>query len=145
MGYTYRFPRPALTVDAVVFRRNEGRYEVLLIKRKHWPYQGMWALPGGFVDINETVEAAIERELFEETHLKVPFLKQLHTFSEPGRDPRGHTVSVTFFGEVDPESSKVEGGDDALEAKWFDMSNLPELAFDHSKAVNMAYNIITKG
>ena len=98
MSYTYDYPRPALTVDAVVFRKTTKQLEVLLIQRKHYPFEGMWALPGGFVEMEETVEQAVVRELEEETSLKIEGLKQLHTFSELGRDPRGRTISVTFYG-----------------------------------------------
>jgi 8-oxo-dGTP diphosphatase len=98
MPFSYDYPRPALTVDAVVFRKSHGLLEVLLIRRKHNPFKGMWALPGGFIDMEETVEEAVVRELEEETHLKVEGLQQLHTFSALNRDPRGRTVSVTFLG-----------------------------------------------
>jgi len=138
MPYTYDYPRLALTVDAVVFRKNTEQLEVLLIQRKHYPFEGMWALPGGFVEMEETVETAVVRELEEETNLKVEGLKQLHTFSELGRDPRGRTVSVTFYGITPFESSQVKGGDDAADARWFTLKNMPELAFDHIEAVNMA-------
>lgn len=138
MPYTYDYPRLALTVDAVVFRINNGKREVLLIQRKHYPFEGMWALPGGFVDMDETCEQAIVRELKEETNLRINTLKQLHTFSALGRDPRGRTVSVTFYGEADLSNSEVVGGDDASDARWFDLSTMPELAFDHIKAVRMA-------
>lgn len=137
MPYTYDYPRPALTVDAVVFRQS-GELEVLLIQRKNYPFEGMWALPGGFVDMEETVEEAVVRELYEETHLRLDHLQQLHTFSALGRDPRGRTVSVTFFGVIDPQNSQVRGGDDAMDAKWFKMSEIPSLAFDHIEAINMA-------
>ena len=142
MPYSYEYPRLMLTVDAVVFRRNEPILEVLLIRRKHEPYAGMWALPGGFVDMDETVEEAIERELEEETGLEMDSLKQLYTFSAIGRDPRGRSVSVTFYGQIDMDNSFVEGGDDADEARWFSVDQLPELAFDHIKAVNMAQSQI---
>jgi len=138
MPYTYDYPRPALTVDAVVFRKNTEQLEVLLIQRKHYPFEGMWALPGGFVEIEETVETAVVRELEEETNLKVEGLKQLHTFSELGRDPRGRTVSVTFYGITPFETSTVKGGDDAADARWFLLKDMPELAFDHIEAVEMA-------
>lgn len=138
MPYTYDYPRPALTVDAVVFRNNNGKREVLLIRRKHYPFEGMWALPGGFVDMEETCEEAIVRELMEETSLHAPGLQQLHTFSALGRDPRGRTISVTFFGLVDHLNSTVKGGDDASEARWFPLDQLPHLAFDHIEAVDMA-------
>lgn len=131
-----------LTVDAVVFRRNGSHLEVLLIQRKHDPYEGMWALPGGYVDMDETVEQAIMRELEEETGLKIHELKQLHTFSAIGRDPRGRTVSVIFYGITGMENSAVKGGDDAADAQWFDVGNIPQLAFDHRKAVEMALSEI---
>ena len=139
MPYTYDYPRPALTVDAVIFRWNGNRLEVLLIRRKHYPFEGMWALPGGFVDMEETCEEAIVRELMEETSLEVPVLKQMHTFSALGRDPRGRTVSVTFSGVADIEKSAVKGGDDASDARWFQLDKLPELAFDHIEAIRMAH------
>jgi 8-oxo-dGTP diphosphatase len=127
-----------ITVDAVVFRINGDKPEVLLIRRKHDPFAGMWALPGGYVDMNETVEEAIVRELEEETGLKTNNLRQLYTFSAIGRDPRGRTVSVTFFGLTDMNNSTVKGGDDASDAQWFAVENLPQLAFDHKEAVEMA-------
>lgn len=138
MPFTYDYPRPAVTVDAVIFRQKAGRNEVLLILRKHYPYEGMWALPGGFVDMEETCEEAIVRELVEETNLNVPELRQLHTFSALGRDPRARTISVTFFGVSDLSDSAVKGGDDAEDARWFDLEKLPELAFDHHEAIHMA-------
>lgn len=138
MPYTYDYPRPALTVDAVVFRNRDGVREVLLIKRKHYPFEGMWALPGGFVDMQETCEEAIVRELKEETDLSLSGLQQLNTFSAIGRDPRGRTVSVTFFGTAELANSSVKGGDDASEARWFPLNEMPHLAFDHIEAVQMA-------
>jgi len=138
MPFTYDYPRLALTVDAVVFRNNNGIRELLLIQRKHYPFAGMWALPGGFVDMEETCEEAIVRELKEETNLTVSGLKQLYTFSALGRDPRGRTVSVTFIGTADYKNSSVRGGDDASDANWFDLDHLPDLAFDHIEAVRMA-------
>jgi 8-oxo-dGTP diphosphatase len=138
MAYTYNYPRPMVTVDAVVFRKMHDYHEVLLIRRKHYPFEGMWALPGGFIDMEETAEEAIVRELEEETHLRVNDLQQLHTFSTLGRDPRGRTISVTFFGVVNADQSQVSGGDDAEEAKWFPVNDLPALAFDHTEVVKMA-------
>jgi 8-oxo-dGTP diphosphatase len=130
------------TVDAVVFRRNGSILEVLLIQRRHAPFEGMWALPGGFVDMEETVEQAVERELKEETGLKMANLKQLHTFSTLGRDPRGRTISITFYGMTDMDHSEVQGGDDAEKARWFNINNIPRLAFDHIEAVEMAISRI---
>lgn len=138
MPFTYGYPRLMLTVDAVVFRKNGDKHEVLLIQRKFDPFANKWALPGGFVGMDETVEQAVVRELEEETGLKMTTLQQLFTFSELGRDPRGRTVSVTFFGITDFHNSSVKGGDDAKDAQWFAINQLPELAFDHIKAVKMA-------
>ncbi|MBN1339700.1 MAG: NUDIX hydrolase [Bacteroidales bacterium] len=138
MSYTYDYPRAALTVDAVVFRPCGQSYELLLIRRAHYPFEGMWALPGGFINMDETLEQAVVRELEEETGLRAEGLQQLHAFSDVNRDPRGRTVTVTFYGVVSREGSQVKGGDDAAEAKWFDTDHLPELAFDHIQAVEMA-------
>jgi 8-oxo-dGTP diphosphatase len=138
MSFTYKYPRPALTVDAVIFRNHCDKTEVLLIQRGRYPYEGMWALPGGFVEMDETLEEAIARELEEETELTGVDMKQLHAFSETGRDPRGRTVSVAFYGVTDKNNSKVKGGDDARDANWFPIDNLPKLAFDHNEIVMMA-------
>lgn len=124
-------PNPHLTVDAVIL--HEGR--VLLIRRGRPPYEGTWALPGGFVDIGETVEAATVREAKEETGLDTVLDRLLGVYSDPARDPRGHTVSVTHLAhpapDADPETAK--GGDDAAEARWFPLDELPALAFDHDR------------
>jgi len=118
---------PRLTVDAVVARG--GR--VLLVRRGSPPFEGMWALPGGFVDRGETLEQAVLRELLEETGVRGRVLGLVGAYSRPGRDPRGHTVSVVFA--VGPVSGRARGGDDAAEAAWHRMSRLPPLAFDHSE------------
>ncbi len=144
MSFTYEYPRLMLTVDAVVFRKEESKLEVLLIQRKHDPFAGMWALPGGFVDMDETVEQAVVRELEEETGLKADNLQQLFAFSEIGRDPRGRSVSVTFYGLAVTDNSFVKGGDDASDAQWFQVDQLPELAFDHIKAVKLAMKKLNK-
>jgi 8-oxo-dGTP diphosphatase len=127
-----------VTVDAVVFRKNGSNTEVLLIKRGHFPFAGMWALPGGFVDMHETLEEAVVRELEEETGLKNVPLEQLHAYSDIHRDPRGRNISITFYGSTDLQHSEVSGGDDAAEARWFAADSLPELAFDHHKVIEMA-------
>ena len=137
MAYTYKYPRPALTVDTVVFRKKEEKTEVLLIQRKNPPFQGSWALPGGFVDMDETLESAVARELLEETGIKNIDLKQMHAFSTPGRDPRGHTISVVFWGFL-KDDQQAKGGDDAQDAAWFSIDKLPKLAFDHQDIVEMA-------
>lgn len=136
MDYTYKYPRPALTVDMAVFKKTQDKYKILLIKRKNDPFAGMWALPGGFVDMDETVEMAATRELFEETNLSNIQLEQFHVFSELDRDPRGRTVTVIFIGFLE-EPKDVKASDDAEEACWFEINNLPDLAFDHIKIIQM--------
>ncbi len=138
MSYTYDWPKASVTADAVVFREEEGNWEVLLIKRKHDPYAGMWALPGGFMDMDETTEQTAHRELEEETSLKNVELKQLHTFDTIGRDPRGRTITVMYYGITSLANSTVQGGDDAEEAKWFNINELPDIAFDHYEPIAMA-------
>ena len=137
MPYTYKYPRPALTVDAVVFKKSDKETSVLLIERKNPPYKGKWALPGGFVDMDETVESAVARELLEETGITGVNLEQMHAFSAVERDPRGRTVSVVFWGVI-TNNETTRAGDDAAQAKWFSMNNLPDLAFDHQEIVAMA-------
>ena len=138
MPFTYDFPRPTVTVDACIFTMREGDLAVLLIRRKNSPFKGLWALPGGFVDKNESLERAAARELEEETSLSGLALEQLAAFGDPGRDPRGHTVSVAFFTFVHAEAALVRAGDDASEAAWHPLRRLPRLAFDHPKIVAMA-------
>jgi 8-oxo-dGTP diphosphatase len=135
MTYTYKYPRPSLTVDIAVLKEIERGYEVLLIQRKNKPFEGMWALPGGFVDMDETVETAASRELFEETNLSGIYLEQFHVFSEVDRDPRGRTISVVFTGFL-KDNQEAKAKDDAKEARWFDVKKLPELAFDHRKIMD---------
>lgn len=143
--YVYEWPRPMVTVDAVVFRLSDKRAEVLLIQRKSEPYKGCWALPGGFVGIDEELEDAAARELFEETALKDIKLEQMHTFGGVGRDPRGRDISVVYTGIVVDIQKKVKGGDDAEKAKWFAVDRLPEnLAFDHREIVELAISKIRK-
>ena len=135
MGYTYDYPRPMVTVDMIVARIHNSLAEILLIERGNTPFKGMWALPGGFVDMDEDLQDAAHRELKEETSLVVDELSQFKTFAKPGRDPRGRTVSVVFHGKVDYQCSAVKNGDDAADARWFDVNQLPELAFDHALIV----------
>ncbi len=142
MAYTYDWPKASVTADAVIFRLNNEAWEVLLIKRKYDPYAGMWALPGGFMDMDETTEQTAHRELEEETGLKNVKMKQLHTFDTIGRDPRGRTVTVMYYGITSMDNSDVKGGDDAADAKWFKISELPEMAFDHDAPVEMAFGLL---
>lgn len=136
MPYTYEYPRPALTVDCVVFGAADDGLKLLLIERAVEPFKGRYALPGGFVDMDETTEEAARRELEEETGLKASFLEQLYTFSRVDRDPRERVVSVAYFALVRP--SAVVGGDDAASAQWVDADELPPLAFDHDEIVQVA-------
>lgn len=140
MSYTYQFPRPAVTVDIIIFRLIDNLPEVLLIERGNEPFQGKWALPGGFVDKDESLETAATRELKEETGLEKILLTQMHTFGSPGRDPRGHTVSVVYVGYLQ-EGMVATAGDDATKADWFKLNKLPDMAFDHNMVVEMAEGI----
>jgi 8-oxo-dGTP diphosphatase len=136
--YAYEYPRPMVTVDAAVFARVEGRANLLLVQRKHEPYQGAWALPGGFVEIDEDLPEAAARELAEETGLTGVPLEQLRTFGKPGRDPRGRTITVVYFGIAGQDQQQVQAADDAARAQWFDIHHLPPLAFDHDEIVPCA-------
>ena len=134
LKYSYKYPRLAMTVDAIVLAGKIDQKKVLLIQRKFDPFMGFWALPGGFVGMDETLKAACSRELFEETGIKNIPLKQFYTFDAITRDPRHRTVTTVFYGEVD-EAITVQEGDDALEAKWFEITDLPEVAFDHGDII----------
>ena len=133
--YTYNYPRPAVTVDALGFRKNAGKAEVLLIKRGHSPFEGMWACPGGFMDMEETPEEAAIRELHEETGLRDVDLFQFHTYGAVNRDPRHRTVAIAYAGFLSDNNAEINGGDDASDAQWFSIHNLPALAFDHDLIV----------
>ncbi|PKP35622.1 MAG: NUDIX hydrolase [Bacteroidetes bacterium HGW-Bacteroidetes-17] len=140
MSYTYDYPRPAVTVDCLIFRK-KPELQILLIQRKYDPFKDIWALPGGFVEMDEDLIEAAYRELAEETGLKNIELFQLQTFGKPGRDPRGRTISIIFWG-THHEQEEVEAGDDAKNAAWFKISQLPELAFDHGHILNVAFQKI---
>ncbi|NJY63789.1 NUDIX hydrolase [Salinimicrobium sp. CDJ15-81-2] len=127
----------AVTTDCVIFFNKGNQQKLLLVQRNSEPYKGKWALPGGFLEDEETLEAGAKRELQEETGLKIDKIHQLRAFGTPGRDPRGRTISIAFFGEVASEE-KVNGADDAFDARWFSLANLPDLAFDHSEIVKEA-------
>lgn len=138
MTHTYEFPRPALTVDCVVFGLDDEDLKVMLIQRKLEPFEGQWALPGGFVHMDETLDEAARRELQEETGLEDIYLEQLYTFGEIGRDPRGRTVSVAHYALVKLMAHDVQAATDAADAAWFPINDLPELAFDHDQIFEMA-------
>jgi 8-oxo-dGTP diphosphatase len=130
--YSYKYPRAALTVDCVVFGFDEGALKVLLIERGLEPFKGRWALPGGFVRVDETLDDAARRELAEETGLKHVFLEQLYTFGEVERDPRERVVSVAYYALVKLSDHLAKAATDAAEAHWFPVSRAPKLAFDHA-------------
>jgi len=138
MPYTYQYPRPALTVDCVVFGYDEGELKVLLIERALEPFKGRWALPGGFVRVDESLDEAARRELLEETGLKNVFLEQLYTFGAVDRDPRERVVSVAYYALVKLSDHRAKAATDAANAEWFPISGVPKLAFDHADILAMA-------
>ncbi len=138
MTVTYEFPRPNLAVDCVVFGLDEEDLKILLIQRAIPPFEGRWALPGGFVQIDETLEEAALRELREETGMQDLFLEQLYTFGAVGRDPRERVVSVAYYALVNLGDHEIEAATDARNAAWFSVDDLPQLAFDHTEIVQTA-------
>ena len=143
--FSYPYPRPAVTADCVVFGvDSHGVRHLLLVRRGKEPFQGMWALPGGFLNMDETLEACARRELREETGLDVSVrLEELKSYSAVGRDPRGRTVSVAFWAEV--PLAEVCGGDDAAVARWFALDQVPSLAFDHDEMLQEALRRLETG
>ncbi|WP_321995680.1 NUDIX hydrolase [Draconibacterium orientale] len=133
--FTYKYPRAALTVDAIVFVKSETTISVLLIERGREPFKNKWALPGGFVDLDETLEKACIRELEEETGLQVEKMQQFRAYDAIDRDPRHRTISVVYSVQL-AGKMPVKGNDDAAQAKWFSIDDLPELAFDHAEILN---------
>lgn len=137
--YSYDYPRPTLTVDIVVFSVCDNQLQVLLIQRGTEPFKGMWALPGGHVEIKEALETAALRELQEETGVQDAYLEQLYTYGDPLRDPRGRVISVAYFSLIPScNTIRIEGGSDATSANWFPVDNLPLLAFDHTDIIAYA-------
>jgi 8-oxo-dGTP diphosphatase len=137
--YSYEYPRPALTVDVVIFTLREDRLHVLLIRRGEEPFAGMWALPGGFVKIDESLEEAAYRELGEETGLHEAYLEQLFTYGDPLRDPRGRVVTVSYFALIPADAPLlVEFSKEISEAGWFPVDEIPRLAFDHARIIEYA-------
>ncbi len=134
----YRLPGAYLTANIVIFTIRGERLEILLIERGGAPFQGCWALPGGFVEHDEDVDEAARRELEEETGVKGLSLEQLHTFGAPNRDPRGRVVTIAYYTLVPAGRLSPRAGDDAARAQWFDADNLPPLAFDHAAIVALA-------
>lgn len=136
--YRYDYARPALTVDCVVFGADAGELRVLLIERGIAPFEGQWALPGGFVGIGEELEAAARRELREETGVENVFLEQCHTYGGLARDPRERIVTVAYYALVKLSDHRVQAATDARDAAWFGVGELPNLAFDHRQIVDDA-------
>jgi len=138
MTVTYRYPRPNLAVDCVVFGLDEDDLKILLIQRNLPPFEGKWALPGGFVQMAETLEEAAKRELKEETGMQNLFLEQLYTFGAVDRDPRERVVSVAYYSLVNLCDHELKAATDARDAAWFSVDDLPSLAFDHIEIVGVA-------
>lgn len=150
MPYSYDYPRPLVTVDTIILRESplQKGLEVLLIERKNDPYAGYWALPGGYLDMEEELEVAASRELAEETGLKLNrAMKTLGTYGKVGRDPRGRTITVVFGIILNQHEAKatVIGMDDASRAKWHSISEIPTLAFDHEKILSDGIKQLIKG
>jgi 8-oxo-dGTP diphosphatase len=137
--FCYRYPHPALTTDVVLFTLRDATLQLLLIRRRNPPFQGQWALPGGFLDMDEDLAACALRELKEETGIGNVYLEQLYTFGAPGRDPRERVISVAFYGLAPSESITLRPASDATEAAWFAFNELPQLAFDHRQIVDKAH------
>lgn len=141
MAITYEFPRPSVTVDCIIFGLDEShKLKVLLIQRGHDPYKDFWALPGGFVDMEEPLRNAALRELKEETGVEDVFMEQLYTFGSPDRDPRGRVISVAYYALVNLHKHPVKAASDARNVKWFEIEQLPKLAFDHEQIMGIAIN-----
>lgn len=141
MSYTYEYPRPAVTVDCLIFRKEDESTLILLIQRGQPPFKGEWALPGGFVDIDESLEKAAQRELKEETNLEDIPLKQFKAYGKVDRDPRGRTISIVYYGFTD-DYTQMQSGSDAANAKWWPIDNLPKLAYDYKEIVEQAIDFI---
>lgn len=143
MSHTYKYPRPSVTVDTAIVTTPSEKQEaqLLLIQRKNTPCKGMWALPGGFCEDNESLDVAAARELQEETSVDSSRIRmiQVGAFGDAGRDPRGWTITVAFAALVPADIDGVKAADDAAEAEWFDITSLPELAFDHKLVVRTAF------
>jgi 8-oxo-dGTP diphosphatase len=142
--YTYDYPRPAVTADIAVLRLEEVP-EILLIQRKAYPLKDMWALPGGFMEMEESLEEAARRELVEETGIKAGELIRFDTYDKPGRDPRGRTITQVFVMIWKEEMGLPKAGSDAAELRWFPLNELPTLAFDHALIVADVLRMIREG
>lgn len=138
MTHTYAYPHPAVTTDIALFSLGSEGLKLLLVKRKAPPFDGQWALPGGFLEMDETLEACAARELREETGIEAVHLTQFHAFSAPDRDPRERVISVAFLGLLPADAAPPMAGSDAADVRWHNADALPPLAFDHAEIVRMA-------
>ena len=134
--YCYRYPHPAVTIDCVIFGFDGSELNVLLVERGIEPYKGYWALPGGFLNPDESAEEGARRELREETGLEEAYMEQLRAYTDPDRDPRERVITIAFLALV--KIRDVEGGDDAADTRWFPLSDVPSLAFDHDTILHDA-------
>ncbi|TNF91746.1 MAG: NUDIX hydrolase [Gammaproteobacteria bacterium] len=137
--YQYKYPHPAVTTDIVIFTIRDDELKLLLIKRGGKPYKGKWALPGGFVQMDEDLDTAARRELEEETGVSGVYLEQLYTFGAPGRDPRERVITVSYFALIPSDRIQIRAASDAEAVGWFAMDELPALAFDHDQILSLAH------
>ena len=137
--YSYEYPHPAVTVDIVIFTIRDDQLKLLLIRRAYKPYRGKWALPGGFVNMNEDLDTAARRELKEETGVAGVYLEQLYTFGAPKRDPRERVITVAYYALIPSDKIQLQAATDAEAVGWFGLDELPKLAFDHEDIVKMAH------
>ena len=135
-----KYERPSVTVDVLMMSLRQQDLQILLIKRRAWPYEGMWAIPGGFINIAESLETAAKRELQEETGVQDVYLEQLYTFGNPGRDPRTRVITVVYFALLVSERLQVKVTSEATDVGWFSVYELPLLAFDHEQIIEYALN-----
>jgi 8-oxo-dGTP diphosphatase len=143
--YSYEYPHPAVTTDMVVFTIRDQQLKLLLIKRKLKPFKGKWALPGGFVAMDEDIHECAERELAEETGVRGVYLEQLCTYGHPKRDPRERVITIAYYALIPSEKIKIRAATDAEAVDWFVMDDLPKLAFDHDMIVEQAkQRLVTK-
>ena len=138
MDFRYKYPRALVTVDAIIIDE-ATKQNILLIERGNEPYKGMWAMPGGFIEMEENLEQSVIREVFEETNLRNIEFTQFRAFGDLGRDPRGRNIAIVFYGFC-KDINTAKAGDDAKNIKWFNINNLPNLAFDHEKIINCYVN-----
>lgn len=140
--YSYKYPHPSVTTDCVIFGFDGSRLKVLLVERGVEPFKGKWALPGGFLRMDESAEQGALRELQEETGLKTAYIKQFHTFTDPDRDPRERVITIAYYALV--RLQDVVAGDDAARAEWFSLDEVPSLAFDHDRILRTALQEIRR-